>query len=146
VVLRTLSKAHGLAGARVGTTIADPAVIAVLQKVIAPYPVPAPVLSAALAALSPAGLAAARASVATLVAERGRLATALAGLPSVRRVWPSDANYLLVAVADAARTMAAGRAAGVVWRDRSKDVPHSIRITVGTAEENNATLEVLSRV
>jgi len=43
VVLRTLSKAFGLAGARVGTTIADPAIIAVLQKVIAPYPVPAPV-------------------------------------------------------------------------------------------------------
>ena len=67
VVLRTLSKAYGLAGARVGTTLADPAVIAVLQKVIAPYPVPAPVLSAALAALTPAGLAAARESVATIV-------------------------------------------------------------------------------
>jgi histidinol-phosphate/aromatic aminotransferase/cobyric acid decarboxylase-like protein len=53
---------------------------------------------------------------------------------------------LLVEVADSAKTMAAGRAAGVVWRDRSKDVPHHIRITVGTAEENNATLEVLSRV
>jgi len=146
VVLRTLSKAHGLAGARVGTTIADPAVIAVLQKVIAPYPVPVPVLLAALAALTPAGLAAARESVATLVAERTRLAAALARLPAVKRVWPSDANYLLVEVADSARAMAAGRAAGVVWRDRSKDVSRCIRITVGTAEENNATLEVLSRV
>ena len=146
VILRTLSKAYGLAGARVGTTIADPAVIAVLQKVIAPYPVPAPVLSAALAALTPAGLAAARESVATIVTERTRLAAALAKLPAVKRVWPSDTNYLLVEVADAARTMAAGRAAGVVWRDRSKDVTNCIRITVGTAEENNATLEVLSRV
>lgn len=146
VVLRTLSKAYGLAGARVGTTIAHPAVVGVLQKVIAPYPVPTPVLSAALAALMPAGLAAARESVATIVAERGRLARALAKLPAVKRVWPSDANYLLVEVADAALTMAAGRAAGVVWRDRSKDVSNSIRITVGTAEENNATLEVLSRV
>ena len=146
VVLRTLSKAYGLAGARVGTTIADPAVIAVLQKVIAPYPVPAPVLQAALAALTPAGLAAARASVATLVAERTRLAAALAQLPAVQRVWRSDANYLLVEVADSARAMAAGRAAGVVWRDRSKDVPNHIRITIGTAEENNATLEVLSHV
>src|SRR6185503_11926610 len=69
VVLRTLSKAFGLAGARVGTTIADPAVIAVLQKVIAPYPVPTPVLQAALAALTPEGLAASRASVAALLAE-----------------------------------------------------------------------------
>ena len=146
VVLRTLSKAFGLAGARVGTTIADPAVIAVLQKVIAPYPVPVPVLQATLAALTPAGLAAARASVAGLVAERTRLAAALAKIPAVKRVWPSAANYLLIEVADAARTMAAGRAAGVIWRDRSKDVPNTVRLTVGTPEENNSTLEVLSRV
>ncbi|MDB6165713.1 MAG: hisC [Lacunisphaera sp.] len=146
IVLRTLSKAFGLAGARVGTTIADPAVIAVLQKVIAPYPVPTPVLQAALAALSPNGLAASRESVTTLLAERTRLAVALAQLPAVKRVWPSDANYLLVEVADATKAMAAGRAAGVIWRDRSKDVPNTIRITVGTAAENSATLEVLSRV
>ena len=146
VVLRTLSKAYGLAGARVGTTIAHPAVIAVLQKVIAPYPVPAPVLQAALAALTPAGLAAAGESVGAIVAERARLAAALAQLPAIKRVWPSDANYLLVEVADSAHAMAAGRAAGVIWRDRSRDVSHCIRITIGTAEENNATLEVLSRV
>lgn len=145
IVLRTLSKAYGLAGARVGTTIADPVVIAVLQKVIAPYPVPVPVLTAALAALTPAGLVAAQNSVATLMAERGRLAAALTKLPAIKRVWPSDANYLLVEVADAAKAVAAGRAAGVIWRDRSKDVPNSIRITIGTAEENHATLEVLSQ-
>ena len=146
IVLRTLSKAFGLAGARVGTTLADPAVIAVLQKVIAPYPVPTPVLQAALVALSPAGLAASRDSVAALVGERARLAAALTILPAVKRVWPSAANFLLVEVADSARIMAAGRAAGVVWRDRSKDVSNHIRITIGTAEENNTTLEVLSRV
>ena len=146
IVLRTLSKAFGLAGARVGTTIADPAVIAVLQKVIAPYPVPAPVLLAALAALTPAGLEAARASVAGIVTERTRLAAALAKLPAVKRVWPSDTNYILIEVADSARVMAAGRAAGIIWRDRSKDVSNTIRLTVGTAEENNSTLEVLSRV
>ncbi len=143
VVLRTLSKAFGLAGARVGTTIADPAIIGVLQKIIAPYPVPVPVLLAALSALSPEGLAAARESVRAIVAERVRLAAALPKLSAVQRVWPSDTNYLLVAVADSARAMAAGRAAGVVWRDRSKDVPNSIRVTVGTADENNATLEAL---
>lgn len=146
VVLRTLSKAFGLAGARVGTTIANPAVIAVLQKVIAPYPMPTPVVQAALAALTPEGLAASRASVAALVAERVRLAAALSKLAAVKQVWPSDTNYLLVEVADSTKAMAAARAACVVWRDRSKDVPNSIRITVGTAEENNATLEVLSRV
>jgi histidinol-phosphate aminotransferase len=143
IVLRTLSKAFGLAGARVGTTIADPAVIAVLQKVIAPYPVPVPVLLAALAALAPEGLAAAQQSVGQLMKERARLMAALPVLPVVKRVWPSDTNYILIEVADSTRVMAAGRAAGIVWRDRSKDVPHTIRITVGTAEENNQTLEVL---
>jgi histidinol-phosphate aminotransferase len=146
VVLRTLSKAFGLAGARVGTTIAHPAIIGVLRKIIAPYPVPTPVRQAALTALTPAALAAARGSVRTLVAERARLAAALAALPVVRKIWPSDANFLLVAVSDSGRVMTAGRAAGVVWRDRSRDIPNTIRITVGTAEENNTTLEVLSRV
>ncbi|HWA24960.1 MAG TPA: histidinol-phosphate transaminase [Lacunisphaera sp.] len=146
VILRTLSKAFGLAGARVGTTIADPAVIAVLQKVIAPYPVPVPVVLAARAALSDEGLTAAQSSVATLLAERARLAAALPGLPAVRKVWPSDTNYLLVEVADAAKAMALARGTGVIWRDRSKDVPNSIRITVGTAAENNETLEVMGRV
>ncbi|MEJ1973448.1 MAG: aminotransferase class I/II-fold pyridoxal phosphate-dependent enzyme [Lacunisphaera sp.] len=73
LILRTLSKAFGLAGARVGTTIADPAIITVLQKVIAPYPVPVPVLLAALAALSPEGLEAAQQSVTQLIKERTRL-------------------------------------------------------------------------
>ncbi len=146
VVLRTLSKAYGLAGARVGTTIAHPAVIGVLQKIIAPYPMPTPVLQAALAALSPNGLAAATESVRTLVEERQRLAAALVNLPVVKRVWPSDANFLLIEVTDSARVMTAGRAAGVIWRDRGKDVANTIRITVGTAAENAATLEVLSHV
>lgn len=146
VILRTLSKAFGLAGARVGTTIADPALIAVFQKVIAPYPIPAPVLNAALAALTPDGLAAARESVRALIAERGRLLAELPKLATVKHVWPSDSNYILVEVADSAKAMAAGRAAGVIWRDRSKDVPNTIRLTVGTAAENNQSLEVLSRV
>lgn len=146
VVLRTLSKAFGLAGARIGTTIADPAVIAVLQKVIAPYPIPVPVLLAARAALSPEGLAAAQDSVATLLSERARLLAALAKLPAVKKIWPTDTNYILLEVADGAKAMALARGTGVIWRDRHKDVPNTIRITVGTAAENDETLEVMGRV
>ena len=146
VILRTLSKAYGLAGARVGTTIADPALIAVLQKVIAPSPVPTPVLHAALAALTPAGRAAAQDSIRQLIGERVRLSAALARLPGVLEIWPSDANFLFIRVADSARVMAAGRTAGIIWRDRNKDVPNTVRLTVGTREENDATLEILSRV
>ena len=147
VVLRTLSKAFGLAGARCGVTLASPALIGVLQKIIAPYPIPTPVLLAALAAISPAGLAAAGASVELLVSERKRVASALAKMPAVRRVWPSDANFILFEVTDSAMVMAAARSAGVVLRDRSRDygLTNHVRMTMGTSEENNAALEAIAR-
>lgn len=146
VVLRTLSKAYGLAGARVGVTLGSPAVIGVLQKIIAPYPIPVPVLHAALAALTGSAIADARRYAQTLVLERQRVAAALPAFRVVKQVWPSDANFLLVEVTDAAKVMAAGRAAGVIWRDRTKDVPNTVRLTIGTAEENDLTLEVLSNL
>lgn len=148
VVLRTLSKAFGLAGVRCGVTLASPSLIGVLQKIIAPYPVPTPVLQAALLAISSAGLAAARASVELLVSERKRVAVALTKLAIVRRVWPSDSNFLLFEVTDSARVMSTTRAAGIVLRDRSRDygLANNVRMTMGTPEENNATLEVLARV
>lgn len=146
VVLRTLSKAYGLAGARVGVTLASPQLIGVLQKIIAPYPIPAPVVRAALDALTPAGISAARQSALDLVGERRRLTAALVKLPHVRKIWPSDANFLLVEVTDSARVMNIARAAGLVIRDRSKDVPNTVRITIGTRAENDFALETLARV
>lgn len=145
VVLRTLSKAFGLAGARVGVTLAAPGLIAVLRKIIAPYPVPTPVATAALTALAPDAIAAARRSALELVEARKQLAAALASLPCVRHVWPSDANFLLVEVADSAVVMTGARAAGLVLRDRSKDVADTIRITVGTTAENALVLDALAR-
>jgi histidinol-phosphate aminotransferase len=148
VALRTLSKAFGLAGARVGVTIGNPSLIAVVKKIIAPYPVPAPVAAAALAALTPGGIAAARESAANLAAGRKKLASQLAALAVVKRVWPSDTNFLLVEVEDAKRAMVAAKAAGVVLRDRSREpgLENCIRITAGTAEENQLVVEALSNV
>jgi histidinol-phosphate aminotransferase len=143
VVLRTLSKAFGLAGARVGVTLAAPEVIAVLQKILAPYPLPTPVIQAALAALTPEAIAAARRSATELVAGRQRLAAALLRLPYVRQIWPSDTNFLLVAVTDSARLMQLCRTAGLIIRDRSKDVPNTVRITIGSPTELDFALEVL---
>ncbi len=145
VVLRTLSKAFGLAGARVGVTLAAPGLIAVLQKILAPYPIPTPVAHAALEALAPQAIAAARRSALELVEGRRQLAAALAKLPFVQKIWPSDANFLLVAVDDSVRLMALCRAAGLVIRDRSKDLPNTVRITIGSPEETAFALEVLAR-
>ena len=148
VILRTLSKAFGLAGIRCGVTIASPALIGVLQKIVAPYPVPTPVLQAALVAMTAEGLTAARRSVQSLIAERIRVAARLATLPGVRRLWPSDSNFILFEVTDSARVMSATRAVGVVLRDRSRDygLTNCVRMTMGTPEENNAALEVIARV
>ena len=148
VVLRTLSKAFGLAGIRCGVTIASPTLISVLQKIIAPYPVPTPVLEAALAAITTDGVTAAQRSVQGLIAERIRVTARLATLPCVRRLWPSDSNFILFEVTDSARVMSATRAVGVVLRDRSRDygLTNCVRMTMGTPDENNAALEAIARV
>ncbi|NBR10372.1 MAG: histidinol-phosphate transaminase, partial [Opitutaceae bacterium] len=147
VVLRTLSKAFGLAGIRCGVTIASPTLISVLQKIIAPYPVPTPVLEAALAAITTDGVTAAQRSVQGLIAERIRVTARLATLPCVRRLWPSDSNFILFEVTDSARVMSATRAVGVVLRDRSRDygLTNCVRMTMGTPDENNAALEAIAR-
>src|SRR5690606_32253926 len=83
-VLRTLSKAWALAGARVGALLAHPEAVDLCRRVMAPYPLPAPCVEAALAELAHA--AAMRRRVAIVAAERTRMAAALAARPRVREV------------------------------------------------------------
>ncbi|MBB1471607.1 MULTISPECIES: histidinol-phosphate transaminase [unclassified Luteimonas] len=144
-VLRTLSKAHALAAARIGCVIADADLIAALRACQAPYPVPAPCAALALAALAPDALATTRARVDLVVAERERMRLALAGLPGVRRVYPSAGNFLLLRFADAGAALAALQAAGVVVRDQRAvaGLDDALRITIGTAAENDRVLAAL---
>jgi len=142
-VLRTLSKAHGLAGARCGALIADPEVIALLRKVIAPYAIPQLALEALLALLEPPQLAAMRERIALVRAERERMRAALARLPGVTHVWPSDANFLLAQFTDATAALERARAARLLVRDTRAypGLPHALRITVGTVAQNEQLLE-----
>ena len=145
VILRTLSKAHGLAGARCGAAIAAPAVVELLGRIMPPYAMPAPTVAAARDALRPERLARTRGRIGAIVAERGRLAAALPALPGVRRVFPSDGNFLLVEFADAARALAAAAASGLQLRDFSRQpgLAGCLRITVGSHEENDRLLAAL---
>ncbi len=145
VVLRTLSKAYALAGARIGTLLGDPALVRVLRAIMAPYPLSQVCAQAALNALSPDGLQKARAHIDTLLAERSRLSAAIAKLSKVKRVYPSDANFLVVAFADAASVYRETLARGIVLRDVSKHaaLPDCLRISVGTPEENDRLLACL---
>ena len=145
VLLRTLSKAHGLAGCRLGSVIAHPEIIGLLRRIIAPYPLPTPTVRIALRALADDALAAEREHLETLAAERARLFSALAQNPDVEKVWRGAANFVLVRVVDGKRLVDDAARAGIRLRDQSAQpgLADCVRITVGTPEENTALIDFL---
>lgn len=148
VLLRTISKAWGLAGARIGAILAAPELVTALRGLAPPYPLPSLAVEAALRRLQPAELAGARRRTAGVVQRRERLAAELRSLPEVKRVWPSEGNFLLVRFADASGAMSACEAAGILVRDFSSRprLRGCLRITVGTAAENRRLLRALGRL
>lgn len=145
VVLRTLSKAHALAGCRLGCVIADPGVIELLRRIIAPYPLPTPTVAAAMRALTPEALEAQREHLQVLGREKDRLVTVLTDHPGLVRVWPGYANFVLVRAADGPGLVRAAAEAGIRLRDQSAQpgLADCVRITVGTPEENDALVQFL---
>jgi histidinol-phosphate aminotransferase len=146
VVLRTLSKAHALAGARIGCAIADPDVIAALRRCQAPYPVPAPCAAQALQALAPNALARTQALVVETRAQRQLLRRDLTRLHGVSRVYPSQGNFLLARFDDPEAAFRSLLDAGVVVRDMRAmpQLGDALRISIGTAEENARVLHALA--
>lgn len=145
-VLRTLSKAHALAGERIGSVIADAELIDVLRRCQAPYPLPASCVASAERALEPAARAATVAAVRTSVAQRERLVPLLASLPGVRQVYPTQANFVLVRFDDAQRAFDRLLEAGIVVRDMraARGLGDALRISLGTPEQNDAVLDALA--
>ena len=146
LVLRTLSKALGFAGARCGAVAGPAAVIRMLSAVQAPYALATPVVECVEDALQDEQLELAREAVAEIVAERKRLAAAFASYPFVRKVWPSDANFLLVRVDDARRVMAHCQTNKVLLRHFGGDLDDCIRISIGTPGENDRLLQTLDTI
>ncbi|MCK5576391.1 MAG: histidinol-phosphate transaminase, partial [Sphingomonadales bacterium] len=138
VVLRTLSKAFAMAGARVGSLIAVPELITFMRGVLAPYPVPEPVTRAALKALSPTAIRLMEERVKDALNERARMADALAGADGVTRIYESEANFLLVEVADLDAIKSRLEAYGIVARYRA-DLS-AVRLSISTVDDNNAVL------
>ncbi len=147
-VLRTLSKAWALAGARIGCLLANPEVIALLRRIMPPYPLPLPCIAAAMTALSEPGQGQAREHLAVLRREHERVRTALAALACVRAVLPSQANFLAVRFHDATAICRHLLAAGIVVRDirRYRNLGDALRITIGAPEENDQLLAVLANL
>lgn len=144
-ILRTLSKAHALAGARLGALLAAPELIEIARRVIPPYALAQPTIEAALRALEPDELAASQAKVEALLMEKDYLRRGLCGSPLVAKVWPSDTNFLLIDCHDADRFMNNSVAGGLIVRDLRAHpaLPHSLRVSVGTRAQNDALLRCL---
>jgi histidinol-phosphate aminotransferase len=144
-VMRTLSKSHGLAGARLGTLIANPEIIALLRKVIPPYAITQLTVETVLRLLNSPQLAIMQSRIRDIQSERARMADELRQLPHVKRVFPSDANFLLVEFEDPDRALKAARQANLLIRDvrAQAGLNRSVRISIGTSEQNNRLLEAL---
>jgi histidinol-phosphate aminotransferase len=145
-VLRTLSKAHALAGERIGCVIADADLVDVLRRCQAPYPLPVSCVERAVDALAPEALSATAAAVASVVRERDRLARKLADVPGIRQVYPSRANFVLARFDEPQDAFDRLLGAGIVVRDlrAAPMLGDALRISLGTPAQNAAVLDVLA--
>ncbi|MFP4096734.1 MAG: histidinol-phosphate transaminase [Cyclobacteriaceae bacterium] len=141
LVMQTLSKAWGMAALRLGMAYASEEIIGILNKIKPPYNINGLTQKEALKVLEQTE--AQQLMVQQLLKERASLQKRLEQLPLVERVYPSDANFLLVRMKEAARVFHYLIEEKVIVRDRSKVVlcDDSLRITVGTPEENQVLLD-----
>ncbi|WP_018652616.1 histidinol-phosphate transaminase [Actinobacillus capsulatus] len=142
-IIRTLSKAFALAGLRCGFTLANPELIGVLQKVIAPYPLPVPVSDIAAQALTEQGLAEMKQRVANVLENRMWLIEQLKTIPSVVEIFDAEANYVLVKFQDGQKVFKALWEKGIILRDQHKalGLQNCIRISIGTRYELEKVVE-----
>ena len=143
IVLQTLSKAYGLAGLRMGLAFAEERIIRLFEQVKYPYNIGTDTLALALRLLATDITP----QVQTLIAERERVAAALTELPYIEKVYPSDANFLLVKTARPRELYDYLIARELIVRDRSRTpgCEGTLRITIGTPEENDRLIEELRR-
>ncbi len=146
VILQTLSKAWGLAGLRTGMAFAGDLIIDVLNKIKPPYNIGQATQELVLKALDKTPEV--NQMIKKIVQLRIELAERLSRLSSVINVYPSDANFLLVQIRNARKVYEILLNQGIVVRDRSSAAGcvDCLRITVGTKEENDKLVEILSQL
>ena len=146
VILRTLSKAYALAGARCGAVLAHADIVSLLARVITPYALPTHTIDAVLEYTDGQHAAEARERIGTILSERKRLAAQLARLPAITHVWPSDSNFLLVECSDADQVLRAAMSAGLIIRDPRSNpaLARCVRISVGTVEQNERLIRAIA--
>ena len=143
VIVQTFSKAQGMAGVRLGMCFAHPDVIALMNKVKAPYNINVLTQQAVMKRLEEQGIV--QQQVLQILQEKERLLTELSSLSFVKTLYPSHANFFLVKVDSSKKRYQELIDRGIVVRNPSKNhnCANTLRITVGTIEENNALISAL---
>ncbi len=145
VILQTLSKAWGLAGLRLGMAFASTEIIEILDKVKPPYNINQATQELVLKALDEVGQV--NDMIHLLVDMREALAEVFRSMPTVEKVYPSDANFFLVKIKDARKIYEFLLTKGIVLRDRSnvKLCEDCLRITIGTEKENTLLVDAMQK-
>jgi histidinol-phosphate aminotransferase len=141
IVMQTFSKARGLAGARVGIAYASVQIISLMNKVKPPYNVSALNQQAALSALMNSAIYEKQKN--EILEQRTLLETELSKLNCIKKIYSSDANFILIEVSDANSIYEFLVVHKIITRNRNSVVRNCIRITVGTAEENKQLIQAL---
>lgn len=144
IVSQTFSKAWGLAGVRVGVAYASEAIVALYNRVKPPYNVSTLNQEAVLECLN--NQSEVSKNIDIILSERTKLKEALTQLTIVKKIYPTDANFLLVEVDNADKTYQYLIDKKVIIRNRNTQVENCIRITVGTAVENERLIEALKNI
>ena len=147
-ILRTLSKAWGLAGARLGVLAGSPELIQLLRKVLPPYPIPEPVRAVVMEVTDPVRRSDFHHHLQTVLDEKRKLGDFLQRSPLVETVFPSAANFFLVRFHDSQAVFQACRRQNLHLRDQSRQpgLERCLRITVGSPEENQRLMHVLEQM
>ena len=143
IITQTLSKAYGLAGIRLGICFASEEIITVLNKIKPPYNVNQLTQDKALERLN--SIKEVEKEVSQILKERQRLIIALEAITIVEKVYPSDANFLLVRVDDANKRYQQLIEKGIVVRNRTNQplCKNCLRFTIGTSVENEKLIKSL---
>lgn len=147
IIIRTLSKAFALASIRCGFVLANEWIIQSLQKIIAPYPIPTPCALIAESALSNTGIQTMQDKVAITLTNKSWLENELSKLQIVQKIYPSCANFILVAFKDGQAVFDTLWEQGIIARNQhtALNLANCIRISIGTQDENLALINALKK-
>jgi len=143
IITQTLSKAYGLAGIRLGICYASKEIIAILNKIKPPYNVNELTQKRALARLD--DTKAIQSEISAIIKEREELLKVLLDIKYVKKIYPTEANFILIKVDDANKRYDDLIAKGIVIRNRTTQplCENTLRLTIGTEEENKKLIEAL---